>query len=77
MAVANTTVLELLGKVVSFEHVLEVPLTEHLSITSRKKICGTVAAVVFTLNSEPEIAVDDGEFYPLSELVDFSVNPFK
>lgn len=75
MAVANTTVLELLGKVVSFEYVREMPLTEQSSITFREKVCGRIDAVVLSLNSEPEIAIEGGDFYSLSDLVDFSVNP--
>ena len=50
-------------------------LTEQSSITFREKICGRIDAVVLSLNSEPEIAIEGGDFYSLSHLVDFSVNP--
>lgn len=75
MTVANTTVLELLGKVVSFEYVKEMNLTEQSSITFREKVCGRIDAVVLSLNSEPEIAIEGGDFYSFSDLAHFSVNP--
>lgn len=77
MAVANTTALDLLGKFVSFEYVRELPLTEQSSITFREKILGKIESVVLSVNSEPEIAVEGGDFYCLSDLVDFLVIPDK
>ena len=61
MAVAHTTVLEMLGKDVSFIHSRKVELT------------GTVTNVVLSLTSEPEISINDGDFYSLSELIDFKI----
>ena len=74
MAVANTTVLQYLGKHVSFEYVRYMQLTEQSSIDFRKKVSGVITAVVLSLNSEPEISVDDGDFYVLSDLVDFMIS---
>jgi len=64
MTAANTTVLALLGKQVSFTYVdewREVP----------KK--GTVTAVVINLNDEPEFSIDEGDFQSMSEIRDFKV----
>ena len=64
MTAANTTVLALLGKQVSFTYVnqwLELP----------KK--GTVTAVVINLNAEPEFSIDEGDFQSMSEIRDFKV----
>ena len=74
MAVANTTALEFLGKTVSFEYVRHLQLTEQSSIDFREKVSGVITAVVLSLNSEPEISVDDGDFYVLSDLVDFMIS---
>ena len=71
MAVANTTVFQFLGKTVSFEYVRHMQITEQSSIDFREKISGVITNVVLSLNSEPEISVDDGDFYALSDLVDF------
>lgn len=72
MAAANTTALELLGKTVSFEYVRFVQLTEHS--TASHRVSGIVTAVVIHISSEPEILIDDGDFYSLSDLVDFIVS---
>lgn len=63
MTAANTTVLALLGKQVSFTYVdwLELP----------KK--GTVTAVVINLNAEPEFSIDEGDFHSMSDIRDFKV----
>jgi hypothetical protein len=74
MAVANTTAFEFLGKTVSFEYVRHMQLTEKSSIDFREKISGVITNVVLSLNSEPEISVNNGDFYSLSDLVDFTIS---
>lgn len=74
MAAANTTALELLGKTVSFEYVRFVQLTEHSTATFSHRVSGIVTAVIIHISSEPEILIDDGDFYSLSDLVDFIVS---
>ncbi|WP_109847166.1 hypothetical protein [Acinetobacter baumannii] len=64
MTAANTTVLELLGKQVSFTYV-----TEWAELPKK----GTVTYVVLSLNSEPEILIDDGDFISMSEIRDFKL----
>ena len=74
MAAANTTALELLGKTVSFEYVHVVQLTKTSTATFNHKVSGVVTAVVIHITSFPEILIDDGDFYSLSDLVDFIVS---
>lgn len=74
MTAAHTTALELLGKTVSFEYVHLVQLTETSTATSNHKVSGVVTAVVIHISSELEILIDDGDFYSLSDLVDFIVS---
>ena len=74
MAVANTTAFEFLGKTVSFEYVCHMQLSEKSSIDFREKISGVITNVVLSLNSEPEISVNNGDFYPLCDLVDFTIS---
>lgn len=73
MTAAHTTALELLGKTVSFEYVRHLQLTEQSSIDFREKVSGTVTAVVTHISSGPEILIDDGDFYTLSELENFTI----
>ncbi|WP_333661903.1 hypothetical protein [Acinetobacter sp.] len=73
MDVSNTTALEFLGKTVSFEYVRCMQLTEQSSIDLREKVSGVITNIVLSLDSEPEISADDGDFYSLSELVDFVI----
>ena len=74
MTAAHTTALELLGKTVSFEYVCHVQLTEQSSIDYREKVFGTVTGIVIHVTDGPEILIDDGDFYSLSDLVDFIVS---
>ena len=74
MAIANTTALEFLGKTVSFQYVVHKEITEQSSIHFRQKVSGVITSVVLSLNSEPQISVDDGDFYALSDLVDFVIS---
>jgi hypothetical protein len=74
MTAAHTTALELLGKTVSFEYVRHVQITDKSSIDFREKLSGIVTSVVVHMNSSPEISIDDGDFYDLSKLLDFSLN---
>lgn len=64
MTAANTTVLALLGKQVSFTYV------DEWSEMPKK---GTVTAVVISLNSEPKFSIDEGDFQSMSEIRDFKV----
>ena len=73
MAVSNTTALEFLGKTVSFEYVYHMQLTEQSSIDFREKVSGVITNIVLSLNSDPQISVDDGDFYYLSDLLDFAI----
>lgn len=68
MTASNTNALELLGKTVSFEHSISVPLSEESSYQHVYKVSGVITSVVISINSEPEISVDDGDFYSLNEL---------
>ena len=73
MAVAHTTVLEMLGKDVSFIHERKLKLTDTSFITFTDKLTGIVTNVVLGLTTEPEISINDGDFYCLSELIDFKI----
>lgn len=71
MTVAHTTVLEMLGKDVSFIHERKVELTDSSFITFTENFTGTVTNVVLSLTSGPEISINDVDFYSLSDLLDF------
>ena len=73
MAVAHTTVLEMLGKDVSFIHSRKVELTDTSFITFTENLTGIVTNVVLSLTSEPQISINDVDFYSLSELIDFKI----
>jgi len=68
MTVAHTTVLELLGKQVSFITTIEFGSDVYSSSCS-----GVITNIMISLSSEPEISIDDGDFYPLSDLLDFKL----
>lgn len=69
MAAAHTTVLELLGKQVSFITTVKVESTVYSSDHS-----GIVTDIVLSLSNEPQIALDDGDFYSFSDLLEFEIN---
>ena len=73
MAIAHTTVLEMLGKDVSFIYERKIQLTDSSFITFTENFTGTVTNVVLSLTNEPEISINDGDFYSLSELLDFKI----
>ena len=73
MTASNSTLLDLLGKQVSFESVRNVQLTVQSSVTYHQKLSGTVTNIVFNLHSGPEISLNDGDFYVLSELTEFKI----
>lgn len=73
MTAVHATVLELLGKDVSFIRERKVELTDTSFITFTENFTGTVTNVVLRLTSEPEISINDVDFYPLSELLDFKI----
>ena len=68
MAAAHTTVLELLGKQVSFVYTIDIS-----SIAHSLDCSGVITNIVISLNDEPVISIDDGDFYKLSELSDFKL----
>ncbi|MFH7354331.1 hypothetical protein L1A70_21350 [Acinetobacter bereziniae] len=71
MTAAHTTVLELLGKQVSFIDKRIVELTDNSLITIETRYSGTVTEIVLSLTGNPQIALDDGDFFSLPELIDF------
>ena len=73
MTAANTKALELLGKDVSFIRERKIKLTGSSFITFTENFTGTVTNVVLSLTNEPEISINDGDFYSLSELLDFKM----
>ena len=73
MAIAHTTVLEMLGKDVSFIYERKIQLTDSSFITFTENFTGTVTNVVLSLTNEPEISINDVDFYSLSELLDFKI----
>ena len=66
MAVANTNLLELLGKQVSFTRSFE---TDSFSYSI--DYSGTVTAVVISLSGEPEFFVDEQGSFCFSQILDF------
>lgn len=68
MTVSNTNVLDLLGKQVSFVYPVACDSTVHsLDCT------GTVTSIAINLNQPPFISIDDGDFYALSDLLEFNI----
>ena len=74
MTAVNTNALSLLGKDVSFTHQHKVELTDKSFVTFTEHFTGTVTNVVLSLTSEPEISINDVDFYSLSELLDFKIS---
>ena len=68
MTVTNLNVLDLLGKQVSFNQTVPCGSIDH-SLNST----GTVTSITINLNQPPCISIDDGDFYPLSDLLDFKI----
>ena len=73
MAIAHTTVLEMLGKDVSFIYEFKIEVTDSSFITFTQNFTGTVTNVLLSLTSEPEISINNVDFYSLSELLDFKM----
>jgi hypothetical protein len=73
MTAAHTTVLELLGKQVSFIDKRIVELTDNSFITFENRYSGTVTEIVLSLTGNPQIALDDGELFSLPNLIDFKL----
>ena len=73
MAIAHTTVLEMLGKDVSFIYEFKIEVTDSSFITFTQNFTGTVTNVLLSLTSGPEISINDVDFYSLSELLDFKM----
>ncbi|EPQ3973999.1 hypothetical protein LHN18_003701 [Acinetobacter baumannii] len=73
MAVAHTTVLSLLGKEVSFQYDRKIEISNTSFITYSEILKGTVTHLVIGLNSEPEISINYGDFYTLSQLLNFQI----
>jgi hypothetical protein len=64
MAVVDTTLINLLGKTVSFVY-------SYKSFDSDQK--GVVTHICLSLSGECDIALDDGDFYRYTEIADFIV----
>ena len=73
MAVSHTTVLEMLGKDVSFIYERKIELTHSSFITFTENFTGTVTNVVLSLTTCPEISINDVDFYSLSDIKDLKV----
>jgi hypothetical protein len=71
MTNSNIKALELLGKQVSFDSNRTVVLTNDSSVIYHQRLSGTVTNIVFNLHSGPEISLNDGDFYVLSEVENF------
>lgn len=69
MTAAHTTVLQLLGKQVSFIHSIEIGLDAYPLFLS-----GTVTQIILSVTDDHQISIDDGDFYPFSELRDFQIS---
>lgn len=67
MATANTTVLELLGKEISFRVQYKVPEQFKDVFSTSQILSGLVQSVIVDLHGVHEILVD-GEFHVLSEI---------
>lgn len=65
MAVANTNLLELLGKQVSFSWLGADGVTYQID--------GQLTSIVFYLESSSEFTVDDGNFFSFDEITDFKI----
>lgn len=65
MAVANTNLLELLGKQVSFSFLGSDGVTYQTD--------GQLTSIVFYLESSSEFTVDDGYFFSFDEITDFKI----
>ena len=73
MIVSNTTALELLGKQVSFIDKRVVELPDKSSITFENTYSGVVTEIVLSLTGNPQIAIDDGDYFSLPELIEFKL----
>ena len=65
MAVANTNLLELLGKEVSFCWLGADGVTYETD--------GQLTSIVFHLESSLEFTVDDGDYFSFDEITDFKI----
>lgn len=65
MAVANTNLLELLGKQVSFSWLGADGVTYETD--------GQLTTIVFNLESSSQFTVDDGDFFIFDEITDFKI----
>ena len=65
MAVANTNLLELLGKQVSFSWLGADGVTYNFE--------GQFTTIVFDLESSPQFTVDDGDYFSFDEITEFQV----
>lgn len=73
MIVSNTTALDLLGKQVSFIRRRVVDLPDKSSITLEDRYSGVVTQIVLNLTGNPEIAIDDGDYFSLPGLIEFKL----
>jgi hypothetical protein len=73
MTAAHTTALGLLGKQVSFTTKRIIELSDKSLITFEDEYSGIVTSIVLSLSGDPEISIDDGDFFSLPELIDFKL----
>lgn len=73
MTVVDTKALDLLGKEVSFRYDRKVTLSAQTFITYSEVFSGTVTQVLIDLNSPVKFALETGDYYEFSELLDFSL----
>lgn len=73
MTAAHTTVLELLGKHVSFTKQYKIDLLDKSFIILSDSYSGTVTDIVLSLTSEPQISIGC-DFYRISDLIDFKIS---
>jgi hypothetical protein len=65
MAAANTNLLELLGKQVSFSWLGADVITYHTE--------GQLTSIAFHLDSSSEFTVDEGDYFSFDEITDFKL----
>ena len=73
MAVAHTTVLEMLGKDVSFIHQRKFELIDTSFVTLDKTFTGTVTDVILSVIRPPEISINSSDFFIISDLLDLKL----
>ena len=73
MAVAHTTVLEMLGKDVSFIYQRKFELSDTSLVTFEQNFTGTVTDVILSSIRPPEISINSSDFFIISDLLDLKL----